>query len=282
MQQTPPPYVDITGISRAVMKDNAQETLVNYDGNARPGELVVDLTVDPPTVYVGNNIGQLTVIGSGGGSTTWALLGDKNNANGPVTIALGQNAGVTAQAVRAIAFGQNAGSNTQGAAAIAIGRNAGQTTQSGSSIAIGANAGTTTQGTNSVAIGSGAAATSQGASSVAIGAGAGTNSQGVSAVAVGQGAGGGGQSAGAVALGSGAGQVSQGVNAIAIGINAAAVLGQAANSIVINATGVSVDNTTTGSLMIKPVRNGGSTGSLPPGFFNMAYNPTTGEIVYWS
>ena len=34
----PPPYDDITGISRSVMKDNAQETVANYDGNARPGD----------------------------------------------------------------------------------------------------------------------------------------------------------------------------------------------------------------------------------------------------
>lgn len=35
-----PPYVSITGISRAVMKDNAQETLPGYNDNARPGKLV--------------------------------------------------------------------------------------------------------------------------------------------------------------------------------------------------------------------------------------------------
>ena len=62
----PPPYDNITGISRAVMKDNAQETLANYDGNARPGELVVNLVVDPPALYIGNNLGQLTAISSSG------------------------------------------------------------------------------------------------------------------------------------------------------------------------------------------------------------------------
>ena len=57
-----PPYTDITGISRAVMKDNAQETINNYNGNARPGELVVNLAVDPPALFIGNNVGQLTAI----------------------------------------------------------------------------------------------------------------------------------------------------------------------------------------------------------------------------
>jgi len=70
MANPPPPYDDITGISRTVMKDNAQETLVNYNGNARPGEIVADLTQDPPALYIGNNLGQLTAISSGGNITS--------------------------------------------------------------------------------------------------------------------------------------------------------------------------------------------------------------------
>ena len=66
MASPPPPYDDITGISRAVMKDNAQVTLAEYNGTARPGELVVDLTQDPPPLYVGNNSGQLTAVSTGG------------------------------------------------------------------------------------------------------------------------------------------------------------------------------------------------------------------------
>ncbi len=41
MANPPPPYSDITGISRAAMKDNAQVGVAEYDGNARPAELVV-------------------------------------------------------------------------------------------------------------------------------------------------------------------------------------------------------------------------------------------------
>ena len=66
MANPPPPYSDITGISRAVMKDNAQVTLANYNGNARPGELVVDQTTDQ--VYIGNSSGALTQIAAGIGS----------------------------------------------------------------------------------------------------------------------------------------------------------------------------------------------------------------------
>jgi hypothetical protein len=70
MANTPPPYDNITGISRAVMKDNAQVTLANYNGNARPGELVVDQSTDQ--VYIGNSSGALTQIAAGitnGGSS---------------------------------------------------------------------------------------------------------------------------------------------------------------------------------------------------------------------
>lgn len=66
MANPPPPYSDITGISRSVMKDNAQETVLGYDGHARPGELTMDLTTDPPTIYIGNNLGNLTMLTFGG------------------------------------------------------------------------------------------------------------------------------------------------------------------------------------------------------------------------
>ena len=70
MANPPPPYSDITGISRAVMKDNAQTSITNYNGNARPGELVVDQTTDQ--LYIGNSAGALTQIAAGienGGAT---------------------------------------------------------------------------------------------------------------------------------------------------------------------------------------------------------------------
>ena len=66
MTNNPPPYSDITGISRTVMKDNAQESITNYNGNARPGEIVVDQLTN--NVYIGNTNGNLTLISTGGGS----------------------------------------------------------------------------------------------------------------------------------------------------------------------------------------------------------------------
>ena len=66
MANTPPPYDDITGITRTIMKDNFGTTLNDYDGTARPGELVVDLSVNPPSVYVGDTGGALSAVGGGG------------------------------------------------------------------------------------------------------------------------------------------------------------------------------------------------------------------------
>lgn len=85
MANPPPPYEDITGISRAVMKDNAQVTLANYNGNARPGELVVDQSTDQ--VYIGNSSGALTQIaaGIGNGGIAGLPVGFHQMAYNPTT-----------------------------------------------------------------------------------------------------------------------------------------------------------------------------------------------------
>jgi hypothetical protein len=85
MANPPPPYADITGISRAVMKDNAQVTLANYNGNARPGELVVDQNTDQ--VYIGNSSGALTQIAAsiGNGGSAGLPVGFFQLAYNPAT-----------------------------------------------------------------------------------------------------------------------------------------------------------------------------------------------------
>lgn len=67
MANPPPPYDNITGISRTVMKDNAQESIANYNGNARPGEIVVDQLNN--NIYIGNTNGGLTLINTSSGGT---------------------------------------------------------------------------------------------------------------------------------------------------------------------------------------------------------------------
>ena len=66
MANPPPPYANVTGISRTIMKDNSSDTIADYNGNARPGEMVVDLTNN--NIYIGNTNGNLTLINTGGGS----------------------------------------------------------------------------------------------------------------------------------------------------------------------------------------------------------------------
>ena len=195
---------------------------------------------------------------AGGGSVSWATLADKNNASGPTKIALGLDAGSVTQGNDAVAIGKNAGGTNQGTKAVAIGLGAGLTSQGAYGIALGENAGETNQGLNSVAIGTGAGTTNQGGAAIAIGNGTAVTNQGESAIAIGN-----------VTVLSG-----QGDNAIAIGNRAGGFANpQAATSIILNATGAQLENTTASSLVIKPIRNASGTHS-------MEYNPTTGEVTY--
>jgi hypothetical protein len=80
------------------MKDNAQETVANYNGNARPGELTMDLTTDPPTIYIGNNLGNLTQVSFGGTAGVTQL---SNLGNVQLTATTG-NIGIRVDAIRQI------------------------------------------------------------------------------------------------------------------------------------------------------------------------------------
>ncbi len=60
MASPPPPYDGLTGISRTVMKDNAQETVTNYNGNARPAEMTVNINTNE--IFIGNATGALTKV----------------------------------------------------------------------------------------------------------------------------------------------------------------------------------------------------------------------------
>ena len=257
MANPPPPYDNITGISRAAMKDNAQITLAEYDGNARPGELVVDQITS--VLYVGNALGNLTLLAPPAGVTTWALLGDKVGAAGPAAIALGQNAGLDGQANAAIALGQYAGQGGQGGAAISIGLNAG---------------GNTFQGEYAVAVGSSAGYDAQGNAAVAVGAGAGATLQGLHAVAIGTDAGATSQANRAVAIGYLAGSTAQGNSAVAIGYYAGE-LNQGNNSIIINATGTDLQQTTANTFTVAPIRNDVANVAQI-----MFYNTASKEITY--
>jgi hypothetical protein len=77
----PPPYEDLTGISRTVMKDNAQESVTNYNGNARPAEMTVNINTNE--IYIGNATGALTkVIQVTGAGTFLGNVRVSNNTAG--------------------------------------------------------------------------------------------------------------------------------------------------------------------------------------------------------
>jgi hypothetical protein len=63
---TPPPYASITGIYTTDDKHQAISK-ADYDGSAKPGQLVVDTT--DYSVWVGDDTGALNPVGSGGTST---------------------------------------------------------------------------------------------------------------------------------------------------------------------------------------------------------------------
>ena len=168
-----------------------------------------------------------------------------------------------------IGIGASAGtfSSTEGNA-IAIGNEAGASAQDRYSVAIGLKAGENSQYRDSVAIGHLAGNDEQGVSagagrSVAVGFQAGQSDQGGQALALGESAGLTNQGQGAVAIGTTAGAVYQGEFAVAIGPEAGKGTGspltsQANSSIVIRAGGASypaVTGTNEGAFYVSPIRH---------------------------
>jgi len=139
---------------------------------------------------------------------------------------------------------------------------------------VGPGAGLINQGNTSVAVGQNAAKTGQGFSATAVGPGAGFTNQGQQGVAIGNLAAGSEQGVGAIAIGTNAGYFNQGENSLAIGV-AAGTNNQAANSIVINATGSTLNNTTTNSCVVAPIR----TETTLAGLNSVYYNTTSKELV---
>ena len=146
-------------------------------------------------------------------------------AQGSYGIAIGNKAGETNQSIGATAVGVNAGKTEQGNYSTAIGINAGQTSQGQLSIAAGVDAGRHNQGEQSVALGYVAGFSIQQQRSVAIGNYAGYSNQACFSVAIGDEAAKNNQGFQSVAVGKLAGNADQGINAVAIG-NVAGTYGQ--------------------------------------------------------
>ena len=256
--------------STLINNGNSNVEIATADGNitmAVAGNAV--FTLSEATVAIGLNAGQTAQ-----GNAAIAIgAGTAMATQGQFAVAVGAQAGNTTQGDEAVAVGPYAGYNAQGLGAVAIGAYAGNSAQGDSAVAIGTDAGLDTQGIAAVAVGTLAGNQGQLTEAVAVGSQAGQNAQGTQAVAVGVLAGQTNQGNNAVAIGSSAGSGSQGENAIAIG-NQAGQSNQAANSIIINATGSAVDSTATG-FYVAPVRN--DTGNVTNAVY---YNTTTKELTY--
>ena len=157
-----------------------------------------------------------------------------------------------------VSVGGSAGIGTPTAfGAIAIGEQAGEIGQSDQSISIGATAGYQSQGPYAIAVGMNSGTLSQGSSAVAIGLSAGIQTQGL----------------GAVSVGYFSGSEYQGQWALALGANAGRN-NQAANSIVLNAQGLTPLEATTSGLFIAPIATTTSTDNI------LVYDTSTKEIKY--
>jgi hypothetical protein len=71
----PPPYSGINGLYVQVDK-HVDDTKANYDGNARPGQLVVDTS--DYSLYIGNSNGVLNLVTGGGGGGSFGNLTASN------------------------------------------------------------------------------------------------------------------------------------------------------------------------------------------------------------
>jgi len=275
----------LTGISASYGNANVVANLaalgsnpISTTGNITAGNISTGVITLTNGATIQDTVGDAVAFGSGAGLTNQGLVAvaignSAGNVNqGNISVAIGYQAGNTSQGDQSVAIGDSAGKTTQGESSVAVGQGAGQTTQGGSAIAIGFGAGATTQGTSAIAFGRLAGQTTQGIYGVAIGFEAGQTTQGNSAVAIGENAGYNTQGISAVAVGDGAGRDTQGQYAVAIGYGAGNS-NQANNSIILNATGSVLEQTTVNTFTVKPVRQANTANA-------MYYDASTGEITY--
>ena len=178
--------------------------------------------------------GTVAVANGGTGQTSIAGIQSAIGLTG-VRVAIGSDAGKTAQGSQSIAIGSSAGTFTQSAYAVAVGSGAGQNSQGIGSIAIGSVTAQTNQGAYSIAIGSNAAQNGQGTQSVAVGFAA--NSGGNNAIGLGTYSSAGGNNSTAIGYYASAGYA----NSTAIGYQASST---APNTIQLGADGVTIAGST--------------------------------------
>ena len=214
------------------------------------GNLAAYLNQSTNAIAIGNNAGKLY--------------------QGTTCVAIGDGAGIEYQGWYGIAVGYRAGYIQQGGNSIAIGRESGNYYQGNFSVGIGHHAGEKNQGNESVAIGRESGNETQGSRCIAIGYNSGNNIQSNNAIAIGYEAAMNNQGANSICIGYNAGRDNQGLNSLAIGYNASATNEK---SIVLNATGITLNSSSSNALFIKPIRSNTNSNKL-------LYNSSTGEITY--
>ncbi|MEY4106431.1 MAG: Ostreococcus tauri virus 1, partial [Bacteroidota bacterium] len=220
-------------------------------------------------VAVGWSAGYLN---QGVGATAVGMNAGQNT-QGAYATALGRGSGFQAQGAGATALGMDAGRDSQSVNAIAVGFQAGYSKQGLEAVAVGPYAGYLRQGNYGIALGRQAAFQDQDIHALAIGHWSAYAKQGISAIALGTEAGRDTQSHYAIAIGHHAGNKRQGQSAIAIGTKAG-FTDQHTNSIILNASGSTVNSTYTGALFIAPIRNAAS------GTTTLHYDPASKEVFY--
>jgi hypothetical protein len=205
--------------------------------------------------FTGNLNGNMTnpIVSIGGGNPVVTPVLPDLPIDNPIQI--GANSNI--RGTYAVAIGQAAGA---GDYSVCIGYAAGQASLRAASavVCIGLNAGNNLVGANSVNIGNAAGNNISGADSVNIGTSAGATNAGIRSINI----------------GNSAGLIATGTDSINIGTLAANTAVPYNNSIVINATGISLPPLAASSFYVKPIRpNTQSTDILH-------YDVGTGEIKY--
>ena len=251
----------------------AESQTLRWDNTGEQWLATDTLSVSTTTVTVNG-----TLLSPGAGTNSFrAGLNAGSTTQGASSVAVGNLAGNSLQATNAVAVGREAGRNNQDIQATAVGYYAGKDDQGNSGVAVGNSAGQTTQGTNSVAVGKSAGMTSQSNNSVAMGNLAGNDTQGASSVAVGTQAGQTTQGTNSVSVGNSAGKTTQGSSSVAVG-RGAGETNQGDNGIIINASGVALDDTTAGHIHI--ASDDGSLDFTTAGGWTMSADlDVTGNVV---
>jgi len=256
--------------------------------------IVVDtttLTLSPSTTTLTTVVEPITLTvstassGGGGGNPNEILNGTSNVAistvDGNIDFAVGgsdvarfSTTGAAYPAVFTVQGNINAFNNiTAEPGALFVGDGGGLSNVAGNSISgvvVSAPGGSGTANIYGIAIGSSPVA---GQESISIGVSA--NSAGLApSIAIGKDS----KATGQETIAIGHVTKASGTTAIAIGHNANA---NNARSIVLNAGAQPTGAPAADTFTVKPVRNAGASG-LPAGFQQVAYNPTTGEFVYYS